>query len=151
MICHSLLQWTTFFQTSPPWPIHLRWPHKEWLSFTGLDGLWSMWSDRLANFVWLWFEYFCPLIPSCNTYHLTWVSLTLDVGYLFTAAPAKCSHFGQTIAPHSCSSWPWTWSSSSQLPLLGRGVAPLGQSRRKAMPKNVQTTTQLHSFHTLAK
>ena len=31
-------------------------------------------------------------MPSCNTYHLTWVSLTLDVGYLFTTAPAKCSH-----------------------------------------------------------
>ena len=26
-----------------------------------------------------------------HTYHLTWVSLTLDVGYLFIAAPAKCS------------------------------------------------------------
>ena len=26
-------------------------------------------------------------MPSCNTYHLTWVSLTLDVGHLFTAAP----------------------------------------------------------------
>ena len=25
------------------------------------------------------------------------------------------------------------------------------QSQRKAMPKNVQTTTQLHSFHMLAK
>ena len=25
------------------------------------------------------------------------------------------------------------------------------QSQRKAMPKNVQTTTQLHSSHTLAK
>ena len=31
-------------------------------------------------------------MPSCNTYHLTWVSLTLGVGYLFTAAPAKRSH-----------------------------------------------------------
>ena len=28
-------------------------------------------------------------MPSCNTYRLTWVSLTLGVGYLFTAAPAK--------------------------------------------------------------
>ena len=27
-------------------------------------------------------------MPSCNTYHLTWVSLTLGEGYLFTAAPA---------------------------------------------------------------
>ena len=25
------------------------------------------------------------------------------------------------------------------------------QSQRKAMPRNVQTTTQLHSFYTLAK
>ena len=31
-------------------------------------------------------------MPSCNTYHLTWFSLTLGVGYLFTAAPAKHSH-----------------------------------------------------------
>ena len=31
-------------------------------------------------------------MPSCNTYHLTWVYLTLVVGYLFTAAPAKHSH-----------------------------------------------------------
>ena len=29
-----------------------------------------------------------PLIPSCNTYHLTWVSVTLGMVYLFTAAPA---------------------------------------------------------------
>ena len=28
-------------------------------------------------------------MPSCNTYCLTWVSLTLDVGYLFMAAPAN--------------------------------------------------------------
>ena len=30
-------------------------------------------------------------MPSCNTYQHTWVSLTLGVGYLFTAAPAKHS------------------------------------------------------------
>ena len=28
-------------------------------------------------------------MPSPNTYQITWVSLTLDVGYLFMAAPAK--------------------------------------------------------------
>ena len=27
VVCHSLLQWTTFCQTSPPWRIHLGWPH----------------------------------------------------------------------------------------------------------------------------
>ena len=31
MICHSLLQWTTFCQNSPPWPIHLGWPYIAWL------------------------------------------------------------------------------------------------------------------------
>ena len=37
-------------------------------------------------------------MPSCNTYRLTWVSLTLDEGYLLTTAP----------------------------PDLERGIAPLG-------------------------
>ena len=45
---------------------------------------------RLTSFLWLWFQCVCPLMPSCNTYHLTWVYLTLGVGYLFMAAPAKC-------------------------------------------------------------
>ena len=40
-------QWTTFCQTSPPWPVHLGWPHMAWLSFIELDKLWSMWSDWL--------------------------------------------------------------------------------------------------------
>ena len=28
-------------------------------------------------------------MPSLSAYHVAWVSLTLDMGYLFTAAPAK--------------------------------------------------------------
>ena len=47
---------------------------------------------RLTSFLWVWFQYVCPLMPSCNTYHLTWVSLTLGMGCLFMAAPAKHSH-----------------------------------------------------------
>ena len=47
---------------------------------------------RLTSFLWVWFPCVCPLMPSCNTYHLTWVSLTLGVGYLFTAALGKHSH-----------------------------------------------------------
>ena len=35
---------------------------------------------RLTSFLWVWFQCVCPLMPSCNTYHLTCVSLTLDVG-----------------------------------------------------------------------
>ena len=48
------------------------------------------------------------MMPSCNTYRLTSVSLTLGVGYLFTAAPAKRSQ---------CS-LPWTRGISSLLPFL---------------------------------
>ena len=49
VVCHSLLQWTTFCQTSPPWPVHLEWPHMTWLSFIELDRLWSVWSDWLVS------------------------------------------------------------------------------------------------------
>ena len=107
MVCHSLLQWTTFCQTSPPWPVHLGWPHTAWLSFIELDKA-VVCVISLASFLWLWFQCVCPLMPSCNTYHLTWVSLTLEVGYLFTAAPAK----------HSRCSLPWMRGITSQLPLL---------------------------------
>ena len=61
-----------------------------WLSFIQLDKA-VVHVIRLASFLWLWFQCVCPLMPSCNTYRLTWVSLTLDMGYLFTAAPAKHS------------------------------------------------------------
>ena len=79
-------------------------------------------------------------MPSRNTYCLTWVSLTLDVQYLFTAAPAKCScsSLPWTRGISLCPSWPWKWSSSCRLPCncgaaapwMGRGVggvAPLGR------------------------
>ena len=82
-------------------------PHMAWLSFTELDKA-VVHVIRLASFLWLWFQCFCPLIPSHNTYCLTWVSLTLGLGNHFTAAPAK----------RSCCSLPWTRGISSHLPLL---------------------------------
>ena len=105
VVCHSLLQWITFCQTSPPWPIRLGWPHTAWLSFVELDKA-VVRVIRLASCLWLWFQFVCPLMPSLSGYHLTWVSLTLDMGYLFMAPPAK----------HSCCALPQTWGSSS-LPL----------------------------------
>jgi len=116
VVCHSLLQWTTFCQTSPPWPSCLRWPHTEWLSFTEVDKA-VVCVIRLAGFLWLWFQCVYPLMPFCNTYSLTWDSLTLDVGYLFTAAPesaASAPFLGRGISPHGRPSWPWRWSSSSR-------------------------------------
>ena len=60
----------------------------------------------MTSFLWVWFQCVCPLMPSHNTYRFTWVSLTLDVGYLFTAAPAE----------HSCCSLPWMRGISSRRP-----------------------------------
>ena len=97
---------TTFCQTSPPWPDCLGWPHMAWLSFTELDNTVVLGSDWLVSVIMV-----LVCLPSdalSQHYHLTWVFLTLDVGYLFTAAPAK----------HSCCSLPWTRGISSRLPLL---------------------------------
>ena len=56
VVFHSFLQWTTFCQTSPPWPTRLGWPHMTWLSFTELDKA-VVHVTRLASFLWLWFQY----------------------------------------------------------------------------------------------
>ena len=48
---------------------------------------------------------------------------------------------------HSICQQIWTTSSGHR---TGKGQFSF-QSQRKAMPKNVETTTQLHSSHTLAK
>ena len=53
---------------------------------------------------------------SCNTYHLTWVSLTLDVGYLFMAAPPDLEHGVAPLVPPV----------PAEPLFVGRGVAPLG-------------------------
>ena len=48
--CHSLLQWTTFCQNSPPWLIHLGWPHMARLIVSlSQTRLCSMWSDWLVS------------------------------------------------------------------------------------------------------
>ena len=70
-------------------------------------------------------------MPSRNTYCLTWVSLILDVGYLFTAALAKhslCSLTLDEVAPPDleCGVAPLGPPAPTPLQLLGRGVPPLG-------------------------
>ena len=66
VVCHSLLQWPIFCQTSPPWPVHPWWPHTAWPSFTELDrGMAHV--IRLASCLWLWFQSVCPQMPSLST------------------------------------------------------------------------------------
>ena len=90
-------------------------------------------------------------MPSCNTFHLTWVSLTLDLGCLFMAAPAKHSRCslpwmrGISSRPHllilnveqllsallhlcNCHSLDVGLLLLATTPGLGQGVAPLGQA-----------------------
>ena len=70
-------------------------------------------------------------MPSSNPYHLTWVSLTLgglsphgcsskvqpllltlDEGYLLTAAPPELEHGMVPLGPPATSPWMWGYSSS---------------------------------------
>ena len=70
---------------------------------------------------------------SCNIYLLTWISLTLDEGYLLTATPPDLEHgvaplgppvpaqpqlLGHGVAPLSQHPWPWMWGSSPRMPPL---------------------------------
>ena len=110
LICHSLLQWTVFCQTSPPWPIHLGWPHMAWLSFIELDKA-VVHVIRLASCLWLWFHCVCPLMPSLSAYHLTWfplpwrwgisswLLLTLGMGLLLSAMLVCCRCCHHTSVP----------------------------------------------------
>ena len=113
VVCHSLLQWSTFRQTSPPWLARLGWPHTAWLNFIELDKA-VVRVIRLTSFLWLCFVRLLS-DASRNICHLAWVSLVLDVGYLFMAAPAK----------HSCCSLLWMRGISSQPPLLTLKVEQL--------------------------
>ena len=74
VVCHSLLQWTTFCQTSLPWPAHPGWPYMACCSFTELDKA-VVHVIRLASFLRLWFNCVCLLMPSHNTYCLGFLLL----------------------------------------------------------------------------
>ena len=85
VVCHSLLQWTTFCQTSPPWPSSLGWLHRAWLSFNEL---------HLAVFlVWLDWLVFCDYVFSVSALWCPLTTPTVLLGFLL----------------------PWTWDISSRL------------------------------------
>ena len=113
VVCHSLLQWTTFCQNSPPWPDHLGWPYMAWFSFMALDKA-VVHVIRLAIFLWLWFQSVYPQMPSLSTYHLSGGFSYLGLGVSLRAAP----DVGLGVSPHGHCFWPWTWGISSQPSLL---------------------------------
>ena len=98
VVCHSLLQflqWTTFCQTSPPWPNRLGWSHSAWLSFTELDKAVVLWSDWLVV---------CDCDFSLSALWCPLATPTILLGFLLP--------WTRGIS-HGRPSWPWTWSSSS--------------------------------------
>ena len=94
-----------------PWPACLGWPNMASLSFIELDKS-VVRVIRLTSFLWLWFVCL-PSDAFHNTYHLTWVSLTLVWGissWLLQQSAAAAPYLGRGLSPHSCPSWPWTWA-----------------------------------------
>ena len=107
---------------------------------------------RLASFLCLWFVCL-PSDASRNTYHLTWVSLTLDVGYLFTGCSSKAQLLlksWKVMLWKCCIQYASQFGKLSSGHRTGKGQFSF-QSQRKAMPKNAQTTAQLHSSCALVK
>ena len=135
MVCHSLLQWTTLCQTSPPWPVHLGWPHTAWLGFTELDKAVVLWSDWLVfcdygfSLSALWCPLATPTVLLGFLLPWTWgvsspllqqsaaTAPYLGWGYLLTATPPD----------PECGVAPLGPPAPAQPP-LGGGVAPWGHS-----------------------
>ena len=68
VVCHSLLQWTTFCQNSPPWLVHFGWHYMAWLIVSlSQTRLWSMWSDWLVSSD-CGFQSVCPLMEKNNIF-----------------------------------------------------------------------------------
>ena len=109
VVFHSLLQWTTFCKTFPPWSTHLGWPHSTWLSFIDLDKAlvlvwldWPVFCDYGFNVSALWCSLATPTI-------LLWFLLpwTWDISpRLLQHSAAASPYLGQGVSPHPCLSWP---------------------------------------------
>ena len=134
VLCPSLLQWTSFCQTSPPWPAQLGRPHRAWLSFMELD--------KAVVLVWLDWLDFCDSGFSVSALWCRLATPTILRGFLLPwtcgissrllqQSAATARYLGRGISPHCHHSWLWMWSSSIvppvpiQPPLHGRVVAVL--------------------------
>ena len=126
VVCHSPLQWTTFCQTSPPWPVRLGWSHTAWLSFTEIDKA-VVHVIRLTSFPWLWFQCVCPQMLLATPTVLLWFLLAWMWGissWLLQQSAASAPYLAWGVSPHCRPSWPWMWSSSSRPSCTLAATAP---------------------------
>ena len=115
VVCHSLLQWTTFCQISPPWPARLGLPHGH--------GLVSE-LDKAVVLVWLDWLVFCEYGFSVFVLWCPLATPTVLLGFLlpwtwgissrlFQQSAAIAPYLGRGVSPYRRPSWPSTWDSSS--------------------------------------
>ena len=116
--------------TLPSWVAHTA-----WLSFIELDKA-VVCVIRWPSFLWLWFQCVWLLMPSCNIYSLTWVSLTLEEGYLLMASPPDLRLAVACLGRHP---WPQTWGSSSQPLGLTKWILPKRHLDRDSIPWHCST------------
>ena len=111
VVCHSLLQWTTFCQTSPPWPTCLGWPHTAWLNFIELDNA-VVRVIRLTSFLWLWFQCVCPLTTPIVLLGFLLPWMWGISSRLLQQSTAAAPYLGRGVSPHRHPFWPRMWNSS---------------------------------------
>ena len=126
VVCHSLLQGTTFCQTSPPWPVCLGWPHTAWLSFIELDTTAVLWSDWLVfhDYGFSVSALWCPLATPAILLGCLLPWMWGISSRLLQQSAAAAPYLRQGVSSHSRPSWPWTWSSSSRPPCTHAVAAP---------------------------
>ena len=98
MVCHSLLQWTTFCQIFPPWPDCLGWPHTEWLSFIELEKTvvllsdWLVFCDYGFSVSALWCPLSAPTVLLGFLLPWMWGMSSLLLQQSIATADGDCSH-----------------------------------------------------------
>ena len=78
VVCHSLLHWTTFCQTSPPWPTRHLFAPQAWFSFIELD--------KAVVLVWLDWLVFCEYGFSVSALWCPLATPTILLGFLLPCA-----------------------------------------------------------------
>ena len=100
---------------------------------------------RLPSFRWLWFQSVCPLMCYLASTVLLGFLLPWRRGLssLLQQSGAADPYLGCVVSPHSCCSWPWTWSTSSHpwLDCAATVPAPGNESKpcRVGSPKTARS------------